>query len=63
MIDTDNLLDDEDDDLDDDEETTDLVGSNSQPLWVLPLYSLLTSEKQASVSLHYFLYYTKLLNL
>ncbi|XP_046386112.1 probable ATP-dependent RNA helicase kurz [Ischnura elegans] len=37
---------DSDDDLGDVE---DLIGRTSQPMWVLPLYSLLSSEKQAKV--------------
>ncbi|KAG8224605.1 hypothetical protein J437_LFUL009178 [Ladona fulva] len=48
------LLHQEDDegDIDSEDEigdVADLIGSTSQPLWVLPLYSLLSSEKQAKV--------------
>ncbi|XP_071448431.1 probable ATP-dependent RNA helicase kurz [Hetaerina americana] len=47
------LLDPEDEEaLDSDDdfgEIEDLIGSTAQPMWVLPLYSLLSSEKQAKV--------------
>ena len=47
----DDLIDLEDDLMDDDEEETiDLSGAkHMQPMWVLPLYSLLSSDKQAKV--------------
>lgn len=46
------LLGDEDDneDLDDLECPAELLEGSKQPLWVLPLYSLLPSHKQAQVS-------------
>lgn len=46
------LLNDDDVDLDsdDDDDSLNVVGlNNSQPLWVLPMYSLLTTDKQARV--------------
>lgn len=50
--DNDDIDDDDDDEFDsiNDDDGIDLRGiSNLQPLWVLPLYSLLSSEKQAKV--------------
>jgi len=52
-----NVQDDEDnwdEDEDEDEDVIDFKGlTNAQPLWVLPLYSLLPGHKQARVNIHY----------
>lgn len=53
-----NAQDDEDDNLDEDEdEDEDVIDfkglTNAQPLWVLPLYSLLPGHKQVKVNIQY----------
>lgn len=42
-----------DEDEDEDEDVIDFKGlTNAQPLWVLPLYSLLPGHKQAKVNMY-----------
>jgi len=52
-----NVQDDEDnldEDEDEDEDMIDFMGlTNAQPLWVLPLYSLLPGHEQAKVNILY----------
>lgn len=57
---------DNEDNLDEDEDEDEIIDfkllSNTQPLWVLPLYSLLPSDKQAKVNTCYVYYvYDKLI--